>query len=98
MVAEADGLVTMDINIPNLQERIRELVELMISDNFSEVALAWNKLREEVLTEALGKLIPFTMKLVKESLRVECEEILGVICRQKFLQRLDQAPWRSVRW
>jgi transcription elongation factor SPT6 len=95
MAAESDGLVTMEMTIPNFQDRIRELIELIISDNFSEVAMAWNKLREEVLTEALGKLIPFAMKLVKESLRVECEDILCVLCRQEFTERLDRAPWQS---
>jgi transcription elongation factor SPT6 len=95
MAAEREGLVTVEIVIPNLQERVKELVELINSDNFSEVAMAWNKLREEVLSDALGRIFPFTMKLVKESLRVECEDILATICRQKFSQKLDRAPWQA---
>ena len=35
------------------------------------------------------------MKLVKESLRVECEDILATICRQRFQQKLDRAPWQA---
>jgi transcription elongation factor SPT6 len=95
MAAESEGLVTVEITIPNLPERVKELVELINSDNFSEVAMAWNKLREEVLSDALGKVFPYTMKLVKESLRVECEDILATICRQKFSQKLDRAPWQA---
>jgi transcription elongation factor SPT6 len=95
MAAESEGLVTVEITIPNLPERVKELVELINSDNFSEVAMAWNKLREEVLSDALGKVFPYTMKLVKESLRVECEDILATICRQNFSQKLDRAPWQA---
>jgi transcription elongation factor SPT6 len=95
LAAEREGLVTVEIVIPNLQERVKELVELINSDNFSEVAMAWNKLREEVLSDALGRIFPFSMKLVKESLRVECEDILATICRQNFSQKLDRAPWQA---
>jgi transcription elongation factor SPT6 len=95
LAAEAEGLVTIDINIPNLQDVVRELFELFSSDSFSEVAMAWNKLREEVLNEAIGKLLPLTMRQVKEHLRVECEDVLATFCRQKFSQRLDKAPWQG---
>ena len=95
LAAEAEGLVSVDFSIPNVTERIKELTRFITSDNFSDVALAWNRLREDVLHEALGRLIPFTIKLVKEYLRVECEDILATTCRQRFMQRLDQAPWQG---
>lgn len=95
LAAEAEGLVTLELTIPNIQDRVRELVDLISSDNFSEVAMAWNKLREEVLSDTLGTLVPFNVKLVKESLRVECEDILATICRQNFQQKLDRAPWQA---
>jgi transcription elongation factor SPT6 len=95
MAAEAEGLVTVEVTIPNLKDRINELRELFRSDGISEIAIAWNALREEVLSEALKKLIPFNMKLVKESLRIECEDILATICRQKFQEKLDRAPWQA---
>jgi len=93
--AEAEGLVILELTIPNLEERRKELVELISSDNFSEVAMAWNKLREDVVTNTLEKLIPHVLKLAKESLRVECEDILATLCRQKFLDKLDRAPWQA---
>ena len=68
----------LEFTIPNLEDRIKEMVEFISSDNFSEVALAWNKLREEVLKDALARIIPYVMKLVKEYLRAECEDILWV--------------------
>jgi transcription elongation factor SPT6 len=95
MTAESEGLVTVELTIPALADRIKELVDLMISDNFSEVAMAWNKLREKVFEDALQKIFPYVIKLVKEALRVECEDILATICRQKFLQKLDRAPWQA---
>src|SRR5208282_5798297 len=95
MAAEAEGLVAVELTVPNLKDRVNELRELFRSDGISEVAIAWNALREEVLSEALKKLIPFNMKLVKESLRVECEDILATICRQKFQEKLDRAPWQA---
>lgn len=95
MAAESEGLVTVEFTIPNLEDRIKKMVEFISSDNFSEVALAWNKLREEVLKEALARVIPYVMKLVKESLRAECEDILANICRQNFVQKLDRAPWQA---
>ena len=95
MAAETEGLVTVDLTIPNFTDRVKELVEFISSDNFSEVAIAWNKLREDVLGEAIRKLMPYVTKLVKEFLRVECEDILATICRQKFIQKLDRAPWQA---
>lgn len=95
MTAESEGLVVVDFTIPNVEDQIKELTHLITSDNFSDVALAWNKLREEVLHDALGRLIPFTIKLAKEYLRVECEDILATSCRQRFTERLDQAPWKG---
>lgn len=78
-----------------MEEHVKELVDLISSDNFSEVAMAWNKLREEVLHEAIGKIYPYVTKLAKEAIRVECEDILATTCRQKFLQKLDRAPWQG---
>jgi transcription elongation factor SPT6 len=95
MTAETEGLVNVELTIPSLQDRVKELIDLIISDNFSEVAMAWNKLREQVLEEALQKVFPYVTKLVKEALRVECEDILATICRQKFSQKLDTAPWQA---
>jgi len=95
MAAESEGLVTFELTVPGLQERNKELLYFINTDNESEVAMAWNTLREEVLGETLARLIPHVMDLAKESLRVECEDILATICRQQFLQRLDQAPFQA---
>ena len=61
----------------------------------SEVAIAWNKLREEILADAIAKILMHTIKLVKEFLRSECEDVLATICRQNFLKKLDIAPWQG---
>src|SRR5579871_523566 len=95
MAAENEGLVTVDLTIPGLQDCIKELLYFINTDNQSEVAMAWNKLREDVLNDTLAKLIPYIMKLAKESLRVDSEDILATICRQQFAQRLDQAPYQA---
>jgi len=95
MAAETEGLVTVQFTIPNHEDVVKKLEEFIISDNFSEVALAWNNLRKEVLNEAIAKIIPYIQKLVKEFLRAECEDILAILCRQSFLQKLDRAPWQA---
>jgi transcription elongation factor SPT6 len=95
MAAESEGLVTVELTIPGLEDRNKEVVSFINTDNQSELAMAWNKLREDVLNNTLARLIPHVMNLAKESLRVECEDILATICRQQFLQRLDQAPFQA---
>ncbi|KAL9054149.1 MAG: hypothetical protein Q9162_004332 [Coniocarpon cinnabarinum] len=92
--AEADGLVELRFGLgqkESLRKRLRESLE---SDNFSEIADAWNVERREVIDVALARLDKIIVKGVKESLKTECENVISSRCREKYLEKLDQAPYQ----
>ena len=92
--AEAEGLIEVKIRLDrfnNFRERLYKEIE---SDNFSEVADAWNALRREVLDTALLKLDKIMVKGVKENLKTECENQLARSCREEYSRKLDQAPYK----
>ena len=92
--AESDGLVDVVVRLQN-QRRIREDLQKAIeSDNFSEVADAWNALRREALDAAMGKLHRIIAKGVKDNVKNECENKIAGYCRDAYTQRLDQAPFK----
>lgn len=92
--AEDEGLVEVHIQLEEEATFKRNLYKTLESDNFSEVADAWNVLRREVLESALSKLQKFMIKGVKENLKTECENALAKTCREEFSKRLDQAPYK----
>ena len=64
------------------------------SDNFSEVADAWNRERREALDMALVKLEKIMARGVKEALKFECENSVAKNVREEYGKRLDQAPYK----
>jgi transcription elongation factor SPT6 len=91
--AEEEGLVEVKVRLQNMDSIKKQLFKHIESDNFSEVADAWNRERREVLEMALGKLMTLMSRLVKENLRTECESIIAKECRDEFARRVDQAPY-----
>lgn len=90
--AEEEGFVEVKMRLLDT-ERIREKLHKQIeSDNFSEVADAWNKERRAALDEGLARLSKIMARSVKEHFKLECENAVAKICREAFSQRLDQAP------
>lgn len=92
--AEADGLIEVRVKLRNERRVKADLQKAIESDNFSEVADAWNSLRKEVLDMALAKLHRIISKGVKDNLKNECENKIAGYCRDAFTQKLDQAPYK----
>lgn len=90
--AEEEGLVEVKVRllgIDMIKTRFHKQIE---SDNYSEVADAWNRERRAALDEALVKLCRIMARSVKEHLKVQCENKIAEQCRETFGARLDQAP------
>lgn len=92
MKAEEEGLVEVRLTLENEREFRRQLYNEFASDNFSDLADAWNAERQKVLDMAFGKLEKIIAKGVKDSLRTACQEELLKTCREEYFKRLDQAP------
>jgi transcription elongation factor SPT6 len=91
--AEEEGLVEVKVRLQNVEAIKKQLFKQIESDNFSEVADAWNRERREVLETAISKLMGLMSRLVKENLKTECESIIAKDCRDEFSRRVDQAPY-----
>lgn len=92
--AEEEGLVEVKVRFENFDQFKQRMYADIESDNYSEVADAWNRLRRDVLDLALGKLERLINRSVKENIRQECENHVAKECREAFSQRLDQAPYK----
>ncbi len=92
--AEEEGLVEVRVNTQNNDAFKKRLYGDLESDNFSEVADAWNRERRETLDIALLKLEKIMARGVKEALKFECENSVGKNCREEYGKRLDQAPYK----
>ncbi|KAB5572623.1 SH2 domain-containing protein, partial [Coniochaeta sp. 2T2.1] len=94
MKAEEEGLVEVQLRLEQEREFRRGLYTEFASDNFSELADAWNEERQKVLDLAFSRLEKVITKGVKDSLRTACQEELLNMCRQEYFRRLDQAPYK----
>ena len=92
--AEEEGLVDVKIRLQGYDDFKRQLFNVLASDNFSEVADAWNAERKDVLDMALTRLNLIMTKGVKENLKCRCEDEIAVACREEFSKKLDQAPFK----
>ncbi|KAG8529504.1 uncharacterized protein KY384_006141 [Bacidia gigantensis] len=92
--AEEEGLVEVRIRMEDRSRFVKGLYKDLESDNFSEIADAWNRERRETLDMALMKLERVLTKNVKEGLRTECENQVAKGCREEYNKRLDQAPYK----
>lgn len=92
--AEEEGLLEVKVKLQNEQEFRKQLFSEFASDNFSELADAWNDERQKVLDLAFTKLERVITKGVKESMRTECQDSVLKICREEYSKRLDQAPYK----
>lgn len=92
--AEEEGLVIVKVRLQNYESFRTRLYKDLESDNFSEIADAWNRERREALDIALTKLDTLMTRGVKENMKTECENLVAKICREEFLKKLDQAPYK----
>ncbi|KAI2605890.1 transcription elongation factor Spt6 [Hypoxylon fragiforme] len=94
MKAEEEGLIEVKLRLQNEKEFRRLLQMEFFSDNYSELADAWNEERKKILDLAFAKLEKVVAKGVKDSLRTACQEELLKLCREEYSKRLDQAPYK----
>ena len=92
--AEEEGLVQVTVRLQHAEEFKKKLFAHLGSDNFSEVADAWNVERREALNMAVGKLEKLMARGVKENMKMECENQIARICREEYSRKLDQAPYK----
>jgi len=92
--AEEEGLIEVKVSLQNEQEFRKQLFAEFATDNFSELADAWNDERQKVLDLAFPKLEKVITKGVKESMRTECQDSILKICREEYSRKLDQAPYK----
>lgn len=92
--AEDEGLVEVKVRLQNYDNFKKRLHADLESDNFSEVADAWNRERRSALDMALLKLDKIMARGVKENMKTECENQVAKACREEYLKKLDQAPYK----
>ena len=92
--AEEEGLVEVKVRMENQESFKRRLYSDLESDNYSEIADAWNRERREALDIALLKLDKTMAKGVKEHMKDACENVVGRNCRDEYSKKLDQAPYK----
>ncbi|EPS39770.1 hypothetical protein H072_6441 [Dactylellina haptotyla CBS 200.50] len=91
--AENEGLVTLQIEMATKTRFLRQLYDLISSENYSDQADAWNEERKDVVDIAMEKLLTLMSKNYKENLKTVCEDELAKQVRKNYLERLDQAPY-----
>lgn len=92
--AEEEGLLEVKVSLQQEREFKRQLLAEFTSDNYSELADAWNDERLKVLDLAFTKLERFMIKSVKENMRTECQSAVLKMCREEYSRKLDQAPYK----
>jgi transcription elongation factor SPT6 len=94
MRAEEEGLVDVKLTLQAEDRFKRQLYQEFESENYSERADMWNKERCKVIDAAFTKLEKLTTKGVKDSIRTACQDEVLKTCREEYLRRLDQAPYK----
>jgi len=92
--AEQEGLLEVKVTMQQEKDFKRQLLHEFTSDNYSEVADAWNDERLKVLDLAFNRLDRIMVKSVKENMRNECESEVLKACREEYSKKLDQAPYK----
>ncbi|KIN06612.1 hypothetical protein OIDMADRAFT_101289 [Oidiodendron maius Zn] len=92
--AEEEGLLDVRVSLQNERDFRKQLFAEFASDNFSELADAWNDERQKVIDMAFTKLERVITKGVKESMRTECQDSILKLCREEYSKKLDQAPYK----
>ncbi|QPG73841.1 hypothetical protein FOA43_001156 [Brettanomyces nanus] len=95
--AESLGLLHIHIGLKSAYKNfVDQLFSFLSSDGTSDVSNAWNELRRNCLDLALGKLLPSIALGIKEKLGRDSQRLLFFDIRDKFLDKVDQAPFHPV--
>lgn len=80
--AENDGLVEIVYELQDSGRLMRDLYDFIVSDNYSEVADAWNKERRDVVDAAMLKFSALFTKSLRDELRSACENEIANLVNQ----------------
>ncbi|KAK6507188.1 Transcription elongation factor spt6 [Arthrobotrys musiformis] len=94
LAAESEGLVTLQIEMSTKTRYLRQLYDLISSENYSDQADAWNEERKDVVDMAMEKLLNLMAKNYKENIKTVCEDELAKQVRKNYVERLDQAHFQ----
>ncbi|BGP25171.1 transcription elongation factor SPT6 [Rhodotorula toruloides] len=96
LAAEAEGLVTASIDLPQAayDKLMFDFSKMYLSDYTSAIADEWNKLREEILKQAVDEyLLPQGAAWTRGWVKEESEEAVADACQRRIESRIDVAPW-----
>jgi transcription elongation factor SPT6 len=95
LLAESEGLVVVRVSYPDYKTTLfEELLRLLLSDNVSDIASAWNEARRAVFKNASRKIVPLICRNIKEELKQDCTRSLYFEVRKLFGDKLNQAPYK----
>jgi transcription elongation factor SPT6 len=92
--AEEEGLVELKLRIMGADGLKKDFASQIKTDNYSNVADAWNREREQVVAYAFDKIVSSMSRMVKENLKNDSEAKIAEECRHTFDEALDQAPYQ----
>lgn len=96
--AEALGFIVIKIGLKGAYESfVDHLFTFLSSDGTSQISEAWNTLRRQSLDQALTELLPQVSSGIKEKLGRDSERLLFFEVRDRFLDRVDQAPYHPLQ-
>ncbi|KAF9324157.1 Transcription elongation factor spt6 [Podila minutissima] len=98
--AQSEGLVKVEIKLPEEKRYLVSLEDYFLTDNYSESAQRWNDLRRKILSLALKDSVFGLMeRYMSEKLRTQAEEWVAKKCQTSLEEKLNVAPFvsRSMR-
>lgn len=94
--AEKEGLITTEIYLENEEQRINQLCEHIVSDDYNDYAKEWNDLRKEILTKTLkDTLFPMLSDWLKSKIINEACVIIANHCMRKLERNITKAPYND---
>jgi transcription elongation factor SPT6 len=75
--AESEGLININYKLPTIETTMKDLYDYISSENYSEVADAWNRERKEVVDLAMKRLTSMFQKNLRDELRTACEDTIA---------------------
>ncbi|OAQ35444.1 transcription elongation factor Spt6 [Linnemannia elongata AG-77] len=92
--AQSEGLVKVEIKIPEEANYLQGVMDYFLSDNFSENSQKWNELRRKVLSTALkDSVFVLIERGMSEKLRTQAEEWVAKKCQTTLEDKLMMAPY-----
>ncbi|KAF9363497.1 Transcription elongation factor spt6 [Mortierella sp. NVP85] len=92
--AQSEGLVKVEIKIPDEATYLQSVFDYYLSDNYSESSQEWNELRRKILTTALKEHVFGLMERgLSEKLRSQAEEWVAKKCQMTLEEKLNVAPY-----